>query len=976
MAVHPFAFTSSTRSWRGSRCAPGMATPGTRAAPRGLGSGGAQSVEGSLDEVAKGTRVAASRGVAIFKTGHREQLLSGWGSAQTGTTRGRDQTKTDRTALAGDLVWHGVWSTDHTAPVATTHWHKRNLGEDDGAADSSGNFLGALHTETDVAVAVADNNEGLEAGTLTSAGLLLHRHDLHDFILERGLEEVVHDFALLDWEREEVDLLERRDLAFLYQTAKLGHWDPFLGLAIAATSTATATRATTATSATTATAETTTFTSTTFSHCCCNEVAVAGKPKKEEGLRWRKQSFAPERQGMMISTRRLRRDAVMALRKQCQPRQMHVLQQQLGVTLNRLGRQGLVQPQSAAFSRALLQSTRSHMFARNLDKAEKPTSLITWMSENIPKGFGRFFPKNNNGGSAPKPAAKPEKAAGDVRKLSSKNAGNSGGSGGSSSGGGPSSGKEGMAYMVPLAVAALLLSDLASIDKPMQEITYQEFRNSLLETGRVEKLAVVNNKYVKVYLHQESSSSSSGTGGSHGDHPEWADPNKTHYEFGRDLSGNSGHAQTYPEHSTPPATLQRPKPSEHAPYYFNIGSVDSFERQLEHAQQQMGIQPHEYIPVQYSNELNWTSELLKFLPTIVLVGFLIMSMRGLGGGAGGGGGMGNIFKVGKSPAKKITKEDIKVTFKDVAGLDGVVDDFARRLAALTPGFAGAEIANICNEAAIVAARRNGNSISFNDFEKATDRVIGGLETNRLMSPEEKKTVAYHEAGHAVTGWFLEHADPLLKVTIVPRGKGSLGYAQYLPKEVSLHSKEALIDIMCMALGGRASEYLNFDGRITTGASDDLRRVTQIAYSMVQLYGMNDRIGQLAFPKDESSMVPDKMYSEKTAQAMDEEVQKIVNDAYNRTKELLRDKQDVLHQLAEELLKNETINHSDIVRVLGPRPFGGNKTYTEFVEESWKDADKYEAEKLNKANAEQNAGEKTSEHTDEKSESQDEASKSN
>jgi len=312
------------------------------------------------------------------------------------------------------------------------------------------------------------------------------------------------------------------------------------------------------------------------------------------------------------------------------------------------------------------------------------------------------------------------------------------------------------------------------------------------------------------------------------------------------------------------------------------------------------------------------------------------------------------------PDIKGRREIFKVHLKGLT-LDGKVDDFARRMAALTPGFAGAEIANICNEAAIVAARRSGTSISFKDFEQATDRVIGGLETNRIMSPEEKKTVAYHEAGHAVTGWFLEHADPLLKVTIVPRGKGSLGYAQYLPKEVALHSREALTDMMCMALGGRASEYVNFDGRITTGASDDLRRVTQIAYSMVQLYGMNERVGQLSFPKEEGGY-PDKLYSDKTSEVMDEEVQKIVHSAYERTKQLLQDKQDQLHELAEELLANETINHSDIVRVLGPRPFGGNKTYTEFVEESWKDADKYEASKA-KAEASEAAPEASADAKD-------------
>ncbi|CCI10409.1 unnamed protein product [Albugo candida] len=300
----------------------------------------------------------------------------------------------------------------------------------------------------------------------------------------------------------------------------------------------------------------------------------------------------------------------------------------------------------------------------------------------------------------------------------------------------------------------------------------------------------------------------------------------------------------------------------------------------------------------------------------------------------------------EKPDIKGRRAIFKVHLKNLE-LDSNIDDFARRLAALTPGFAGAEIANICNEAAIVAARRNATTITFSDFEKATDRVIGGLETNRIMTPEEKKIVAYHEAGHAVAGWFLEHADPLLKVTIVPRGKGSLGYAQYLPKEISLHSKDAMLDIMCMALGGRASEFVNFEGRITTGASDDLRRVTQIAYSMVQLYGMNDRIGQLSFPKDDSSLVAEKPYSERTADIMDQEALKIVNAAYERTKTILLDKKELLKELAEELLKNETINHSDIVRVLGPRPFGNNRTYTEYVEESWRQADQHQLEKKKK-----------------------------
>ena len=273
--------------------------------------------------------------------------------------------------------------------------------------------------------------------------------------------------------------------------------------------------------------------------------------------------------------------------------------------------------------------------------------------------------------------------------------------------------------------------------------------------------------------------------------------------------------------------------------------------------------------------------------------------------------------------------------------------FARRMASLTPGFAGAEIANICNEAAIVAARRDAKKIGFMDFEAAVDRVIGGLETNRLMSPEEKRTVAYHEAGHAVTGWFLEHADPLLKVTIVPRGKGSLGYAQYLPKEIALHSTQAIEDMMCMALGGRASEFLNFDGTITTGASSDLQRVTSLGYAMVQEYGMNEKIGQLSFPRAAEGSMPDRQYSEATAETMDTEVRKIVQTAYERSIHLLTKHKELVSALAEELIQSETINHGDIVRILGPRPFTSHQQYTEFVEEAWATADQDMKDKAEK-----------------------------
>ena len=550
-------------------------------------------------------------------------------------------------------------------------------------------------------------------------------------------------------------------------------------------------------------------------------------------------------------------------------------------------------------------------------------------------------------------------------------------------------------------------------------------------------------------------------------------------------------------------------------YHFNIGSIESFEEKLHRSQSDLGIAPRDFVPVQYANETNWGMELVKSAPAIIMIGIMAYMMRGMGGmgGAGGGrGGMGNIFQVGKSNAKKVNKEDVSVTFKDVAGcqeakkeimefvdflqdstrftklgakipkgallcgppgtgktllakavageagvpffsisgsdfiemfvgvgpsrvrdlfkearaeapciifideidavgrkrgrgnmaggnderentlnqllvemdgfmpssgvvvlagtnrvdildealtrpgrfdrqvqvdlpdlqgrkevflvhlqgieLDGPPDEFAGRLAGLTPGFSGADIANICNEAAIVAARRKADSVTVEDFEKATDRIIGGLESNKIMSKEEREIVAHHEAGHAIAGWFLEHADPLLKVTIIPRSSGALGYAQYLPKEVFLRTEEQIMHIVSMALAGRAAEEVFF-GKVTTGASDDLRRVTELVYSTIQVYGMNSRVGQLAFPKDPNAMPGEKPYSDSTAEAMDEEAKKIVDAAYDRTVELIREKKTEVEKVAHLLLEKETITHDDIIDLIGPRPYV-NEAYQEYV----------------------------------------------
>ena len=243
-----------------------------------------------------------------------------------------------------------------------------------------------------------------------------------------------------------------------------------------------------------------------------------------------------------------------------------------------------------------------------------------------------------------------------------------------------------------------------------------------------------------------------------------------------------------------------------------------------------------------------------------------------------------------------------------------------KLAAQTPGFAGADIANICNEAALIAARNGKDSINLQDFNDAIDRVIGGLEKkNKIISPEEKKVIAYHEAGHAVSGWFLEHAHPLVKVTIVPRGEAALGYAQYLPKEKYLTLKEELEDQMCMTLGGRAVEEIVF-GRISTGALSDLQQITRMAYSMVSIYGMTDAIGNVSFydPQNEGSF--QKPYSEKTGEMIDEEVRKLIDSAYERVKKLLREKINEVTIIAEQLLSKEVLYKDDMVELLGERPF--------------------------------------------------------
>jgi len=759
--------------------------------------------------------------------------------------------------------------------------------------------------------------------------------------------------------------------------------------------------------------------------------------------------------------------------------------------------------------------------------------MLTWMnrfSEKVPQGFGKFFPK---GGRKPQQSkkksstGKSEKSAGE----GTKNSGSTGSktkkkAGSGSGGGGPMGDFNSPGNLITVGLMLLLLSNMFGGDRKGQEISWQDFKNHLLESGQVDRILVVNKTMARVAVRSSftptnlpdaSTTDNSSSFGMTEDNADavWKNEDFT-MQVVEDADGQL--MQNMASQDQPQSTARYPRLGKGAttisPYYFQIGSVEQFERQLEAAQRELGIQPRDFIPVQYVDETNWMMEMLKLAPTLLLIGFMVMMMRGAGAGGGGPGGMGNIFKIGKSNAKKVKAEEVGVTFKDVAGvdeakkeimefveflkapekftnlgakipkgailvgppgtgktllakatageadvpffstsgsdfiemfvgvgpsrvrdlfkearanqpcivfideidavarargkggfsggnderentlnqmlvemdgfntqsgvvvlagtnrvdildqailrpgrfdrqitvgkpdikgrqeifavhmkglrLDGDANEFARKLAALTPGFAGAEIANICNEAAIQAARASKEEIDMECFEKATDRVIGGLETGKVISQEELRTVAYHEAGHCVAGWFLENADPILKVTIVPRGNGALGFAQYLPKEVSLHTTEELRDTICMALGGRAAESLHF-GKVTTGASDDLKRVTQMAYQMTSVFGMNDRIGTLSFPKDQQGGFPDRMYSESTAEAIDEEAKKLVDAMYMRTKDLLDEKHDAVVAIAERLLEVETINHDEIVRLIGPRPFEGSDEYKSYVQ---------------------------------------------
>ena len=281
------------------------------------------------------------------------------------------------------------------------------------------------------------------------------------------------------------------------------------------------------------------------------------------------------------------------------------------------------------------------------------------------------------------------------------------------------------------------------------------------------------------------------------------------------------------------------------------------------------------------------------------------------------------------PDVKERVQIFNVHLKNVKTDPAVDVDF---LARQTPGFSGADIANICNEAALIAARHGAATVVQKDFLAAVDRIIGGLEKkNKIITPNEKRSIAFHEAGHAVTSWLLEYASPLVKVTIVPRGR-SLGAAWYLPEERQITTTDQILDEMCATLGGRAAEQVIF-GKISTGALSDLEKVTKQAYAMVGIYGLNDRIGNLSYYDSSGENQFQKPYSDETARTMDEEVSKLVEAAYQRALHLLTENREKLEELAQLLLDKEVIFKEDLERVLGVRPYVDRQTQIDEAETS-------------------------------------------
>lgn len=458
-------------------------------------------------------------------------------------------------------------------------------------------------------------------------------------------------------------------------------------------------------------------------------------------------------------------------------------------------------------------------------------------------------------------------------------------------------------FLAPVFLLELILSTLP-LSTAQHEISFQEFKNKLLEPGLVDHIVVSNKEVAKVYVRSSP---------------------LTKQNQDSDIHITTNHL-----------------PGKEAPsiykYYFNIGSVDSFEEKLKEAQEALGIDRHDYIPVTYGPaEVSWFQEILKLAPTVIILGLLYVVGKGMQSGfsIGGGSGKGgrSIFNIGKVQVTKMDKNSKdKVFFKDVVGCDEAKQEIMEFVHFLKNPKKYEELgAKIPKGALLVGPPGTGKtllakatagesgvpflSISGSDFMK----MFVGVGPSRVISKMERLTVAYHESGHAVAGWFLEHAELLLKVTIVPRGTAALGFAQYVQNGNLLMTKEQLFDMTCMTLGGRAAEEVLI-GKISTGAQNDLEKVTKMTYAQVALYGFSEKVGLLSFPQRDDGFEMNKPYSSQTASIIDTEVREWVAEAYKHTIELIKKHKEQVAQIAELLLEKEVLHQDDLVRVLGERPF--------------------------------------------------------